>query len=283
MNTSKKIMNIALKVVTWLLVAFTVFMMIFTIVTVTTVDKNDRSIFGVKFYIVRTDSMSLSENNKDMDVHFNAGDIVIIKNVENPKEMQAGDVIAFMSTNSESYGETVTHMIREVKQSEDGKVLGYVTYGTNTGTDDEALVEPEYILGAYSGKLPALGNFFAFVKSTPGYIVCILVPFLLLILYNGVNVIRLFRKYKREQMEEMQAEKDKLEAERAENQRMMQELLALKAQLDEKNGGEGTPSAEPASEADSADEATTDEMSETKVETQSEAAPAETTDETQVV
>ena len=283
MNTSKKIMNIALKVVTWLLAAFTVFMMIFTIVTVTTVDKNDRSIFGVKFYIVRTDSMSLSENNKDMDVHFNAGDIVIIKNVENAKEMQAGDVIAFMSTNSESYGETVTHMIREVKQSEDGKVLGYVTYGTNTGTDDEALVEPEYILGAYSGKLPALGNFFAFVKSTPGYIVCILVPFLLLILYNGVNVIRLFRKYKREQMEEMQAEKDKLEAERAENQRMMQELLALKAQLDEKNGGEGTPSAEPASEADSADEATTDETSETKVETQSEAAPAETTDETQVV
>lgn len=283
MNTSKKIMNIALKVVTWLLVAFTVFMMIFTIVAVTTVDKNDRSIFGVKFYIVRTDSMSLSENNKDMDVHFNAGDIVIIKNVENPKEMQAGDVIAFMSTNSESYGETVTHMIREVKQSEDGKVLGYVTYGTNTGTDDEALVEPEYILGVYSGKLPALGNFFAFVKSTPGYIVCILVPFLLLILYNGVNVIRLFRKYKREQMEEMQAEKDKLEAERAENQRMMQELLALKAQLDEKNGGEGTPSAEPASEADSADEATTDETSETKVETQSEAAPAETTDETQVV
>lgn len=240
MNTTKKILNIALKVVTWLLVAFTVFMMIFTIVTVTTVDKNDRSIFGMKFYIVQTDSMSLSENNKDMDVHFNAGDIVLIKNVDDPRGLQAGDVIAFMSTNSVSYGETVTHMIREVKKTEEGKVLGYVTYGTNTGTDDEALVEPEYILGSYSGKLPGVGNFFAFVKSTPGYIVCILVPFLLLILYNGVNVIRLFRKYKREQMETMQAERDKLDAERAENQRMMQELLALKAQLDQKSG-EGTP------------------------------------------
>ena len=31
------------------------------------------------------------------------------------------------------------------------------------------------------------------------------------------------------------AEKDRLEAERAENQRMMQELLALKAQLDKKD------------------------------------------------
>lgn len=281
-TTAKKILNIALKVVTWLLVAFTVFMMIFTVVTVTTVDRNDRSIFGAKFYIVQTDSMRLSENNKDMDVHFNAGDIVIIKNVEDPRALQAGDVIAFMSTNSVSYGETVTHMIREVKKTDDGKVLGYVTYGTNTGTDDEALVEPEYVLGAYSGKLPGVGNFFAFVKSTPGYIVCILVPFLLLILYNGVNVIRLFRKYKREQMEAMQAEKDKLEAERAENQRMMQELLALKAQLDQKNGGEGTPPADPASEEMSAEEVTTDETVIETTETKSEdVPPAETTDETQ--
>jgi len=277
-TTAKKILNIALKVVTWLLVAFTVFMMIFTVVTVTTVDRNDRSIFGVKFYIVQTDSMSLSENNKDMDVHFNAGDIVIIKNVDDPRALQAGDVIAFMSTNSVSYGETVTHMIREVRKTEDGKVLGYVTYGTNTGTDDEALVEPEYVLGAYSGKLPGVGNFFAFVKSTPGYIVCILVPFLLLILYNGVNVIRLFRKYKREQMEAMQAEKDKLEAERAENQRMMQELLALKAQLDKKDGGEGTSPAEPASEVAPTEEVTPDETVETKSE---DAAHEETTDENQ--
>ena len=277
-TTAKKILNIALKVVTWLLVAFTVFMMIFTVVTVTTVDRNDRSIFGVKFYIVQTDSMSLSENNKDMDVHFNAGDIVIIKNVKDPTKLQAGDIIAFMSTNDVSYGETVTHMIREVKKTDDGKVLGYVTYGTNTGVDDEALVEPEYVLGAYSGKLPGVGNFFAFVKSTPGYIVCILVPFLLLILYNGVNVIRLFRRYKREQMADMQAEKEKLEAERAENQRMMQELLALKAQLDQKNGGEGTPPAEPASEVAPTEETTTDETAETKSE---DAAPAESTDENQ--
>lgn len=258
MDTAKKTMNIALKVITWILVAFTVFMMIFTVVTVITVDRNDRSILGVKFYIVQTDSMSKSDKNADMDVHFNAGDIVIIKNVEDPRSLQAGDIIAFMSTNSVSNGETVTHMIREVKKTEDGKVLGYVTYGTNTGTDDEALVEPEYVLGAYSGKLPGVGDFFAFVKSTPGYIVCILVPFLLLILYNGVNVIRLFRKYKREQMEAMQAERDKIEEQRAENQRMMQELLALKAQLDKKEGGEGTPQAEPASEAISTEEKTDD-------------------------
>ena len=103
MNTTvKKTASIILKAVTWLLIAFTVFMMIFTIVTVTTVDKNDRSIFGVKFYIVQTDSMSKSENNADMEVHFDAGDIVIIKNVKDAKALQAGDIISFMSTNSSS-------------------------------------------------------------------------------------------------------------------------------------------------------------------------------------
>lgn len=253
---TKKLVNIGTKVITWLLIALTVFMMIFTVFTVTTVDKNERSIFGVKFYIVTSNSMSKSENNKDMDIHFNAGDIVLIKNLSDKEkaELKAGDVIAFLSTNSVSYGETVTHMIREVKYNDEGKIVGFVTYGTNTGTNDEKVVEPEYILGKYTGKLPGVGNFFAFVKSTPGYIVCILVPFLLLILYNGVNVIRLFRKYKREQMADMQAEKEKLEAERAENQRMMQELLALKAQLDQKNGGEETPPAEPVSEDSKTDE-----------------------------
>ena len=280
MDTTKKIMNIALKVIALIVVAFTVFMMIFTIVTVTTVDRKDRSIFGVKFYIVQTDSMSLSQNNTDMDVHFNAGDIVIIKKVKDARGLKEGDIIAFMSTNSESYGETVTHMIREVKKTDEGKVLGYVTYGTNTGTNDDALVKPEYVLGAYSGKLAGVGKFFAFVKSTPGYIVCILVPFLLLILYNGVNVIRLFRKYKREQMEAMQAEKDKLEAERAENQRVLQELLALKAQLDKKDGGEGTPPAEPASEETPAEDVTPVETVADAAETKSEdVPPAETTDE----
>lgn len=255
MGKAKKALNIALKVISWLLIAFTVFIMVFTIITVTTADQNERSIFGTKFFIVRTDSMSLSDKNKDLDVHFDAGDIVLIKSLDEDakKQLEIGDVIAFVSTNSTSYGETITHMIRDVVRNKDGQLLGYTTYGTNTGVNDEALVEPSYVLGTYSGKLPGVGNFFAFVKSTTGYIVCILVPFLILIIVNGIQVIRLFRKYKREQAAVLQAEKDEIEAERAENQRMMQELLALKAQLEQKSG-EGTPPATPASEVDSAEE-----------------------------
>lgn len=235
-NTVKKNLNISLKICTCFLAAFAIFMMVFTVVTVTTVDRNDRSLFGIKFYIVQTDSMKLSENNADLDVHFSSGDIVVIKKVKDFKSLQPGDVIAFVSMNTESQGETVTHMIRNVVEK-NGKLEGFVTYGTNTGVTDEALVEPEYVLGQYTGKLPGVGRFFAYIKTTPGYVVCILIPFLLLIFFNGFNATRLFRRYKREQMEALQVEKGKIEEERAENQRMMQELLSLKAQLDAQISG----------------------------------------------
>lgn len=236
-ETVKKALGIVSRVLTWIVIAVTVFMMIFTVFSTLTFDRNDRNLFGIRFYIVLTDSMSPSENNKDDEVHFNAGDIVLIKNVKDAKALEPGDVIAFISQNSVSFGETVTHMIREVRKDGEGNVLGYVTYGTNTGTNDEALVEPEYVLGAYAGKLPKVGHFFSFLKTTPGYIVCILVPFLLLILWQGVNVVRLFKQYRREQMADMEAEREQLAKEREESARMMQELLALKAQL-EQNGGE---------------------------------------------
>ena len=229
---NNKILNIILKVVTGILIAFTVFIMLFTVVSVTTLDRNDRNLFGLRFYIVQTDSMSPSENNAHLDVHFNAGDIILIKNVKDPTKLQSGEIIAFISANKASYGETVTHMIREPRYDARGGLLGYVTYGTNTNTDDDALVEPEYVIGAYAGKLPGVGHFFAFVKSTPGYICCILIPFLLLILYNGADVIRLFRKYKKEQTAILDAEKAEIAAERARNEEMLRELMELKSQLE---------------------------------------------------
>ena len=247
----KKILNISLKVITSLVVAFSIFVMIFTIISVTTVDKNDRNLLGTRFYIVKTDSMSPSSQNENLKARekFRAGDIVLIKNVKDHSKLEAGDIIAFMSLNTDEgkdslhghYGHTITHMIREVKKTDDGEILGYVTYGTNTGTNDEVLVEPEFVLGKYVGKLPKLGYFFAFVRSTPGYILCILVPFLLLIIYNGINVIRLFRKYRGEQMEVMEAEKAKIAEERAKNEEMMRQLMALKAELDLKTQTDPLP------------------------------------------
>lgn len=229
-------MNKALKtiktVITWLVVAIAVCMMIFTLVTVLTCNQTERSLFGYKGFIVRSDSMSATD--------FNAGDLILVKEVD-PATLQEGDIISFVSSNSESFGEVATHKIRKITEDENGNPA-FVTYGTTTDTDDESLVAYESVLGKYVKTLPSAGKLFAFIKTTPGYIVCIFLPFLLLIIIQGLNSVKLFRQYKREQMEaieaaqekqkaEMAEERKKLEEERMESQKMMQELLALKEQM----------------------------------------------------
>ena len=222
-----KVLNVIRSVLAWIMVVIAVCMMIFTVVSVLTFDRADRNLFGYKAFIVLSDSMSKTD--------FNAGDLVLVKEVD-PSTLKEGDIIAYTSQNTSNYGETVTHKIRKLTTDANGEP-GFVTYGTTTDTDDETVVTYPYVLGKYSSHIPKVGAFFQFLKSTPGYIVCILVPFLLLILLEGIRCIRLFRKYKAEQQAELQAERDKIEADRAETQRMMQELLAMKAQMAQ-NGGE---------------------------------------------
>lgn len=222
----KKALNIISTVLVWALVVATVGMMIFTLISVNTFDQANRSIFGYKFFIVRTDSMKATD--------FDAGDIVFVKNVD-PATLQVGDIIAFTSQNTNNFGETVTHKIREITTNANGDPA-FITYGTTTDTNDETAVTYPYVLGKYTGKIPNVGTFFQFLKTTPGYILCILVPFLLLILYQGFQCVGLFRRYKKEQMEELEAERAKIEEERRQSMEMMKELQALKEQLTAKDG-----------------------------------------------
>lgn len=236
----KKGVNVFKNVIVWLLVIAAIGMMIFTIFSVSTFDQNNRSVFGYKFFISRSDSMSTTD--------FDAGDIVFVKEVD-PSTLQEGDIIAYISQNESNYGETVTHKIRKVTTNDNGNP-GFITYGTTTNTDDETVVTYEYVLGKYTGKLPKVGTFFAFLKTVPGYIVCILIPFLLLIAYNGWNCVKLFRRYKKEQMEELQQEKDKLAEERRQSAEMMKELQALRSQLAQ-SGANPAQVADPKESSDS--------------------------------
>ena len=218
----KKAMSIIKTTIVWMIVILAVMMMIFTIFSCTTFNRNDRQLFGYKLYIVNSDSMAATD--------FNAGDLILVKEVD-PETLKEGDIITFMSQDTNSFGETITHKIRRVTTDAAGNP-GFVTYGTTTNTDDQTIVTYPYVLGQYKSHIPALGTFFNFLKTTQGYFICIFTPFMLIILYEGVRFFNLFRRYKKEQMDEMQAERDKLEAEKAENAKMLEELKALKAQLE---------------------------------------------------
>lgn len=245
----KKVLNILKTTLVWLLVLLAVSMMIFTVVSVTTFNRNDRDIFGYKMYIVNSDSMAKTD--------FDAGDLIVVKETD-PSTIKEGDIITFMSQDTDHFGETITHKVRSLTTDAEGQP-GFITYGTTTGVDDESIVTYPYVLGKYEFHIPGLGTFFNFLKTTPGYFVCIFIPFMLIILYEGVRFFNLFRRYKKEQMEEMQSERDKIEAEKMENAKMLEELKALKAQLEGNQTG--------ATAAESKDE-NAEENSESETETE---------------
>ena len=226
MRVLKFIANIMKNILVWSIGILAVGMMIFTIISVNTFDQTQRNLFGYKALIVLSDSMSATD--------FDAGDLILVKDVD-PTTLQEGDIIAYTSTNSNNYGETVTHKIREITTHENGQP-GFITYGTTTDTDDENIVTYEYVLGKYIKAIPNIGEFFQFLKTTPGYLICIFIPFMLLILSQVLNSITLYKKYKNEQKAELQAERDQIAAEIAESQRIKEELLKLKEELGVENG-----------------------------------------------
>lgn len=219
----KKVFNIAKNVCVWFISIVAIAMMLFTIISVTTFNRTDRNLLGYRAYIVLSDSMSASD--------INAGDLVLIKEVA-PNTLQEGDIIAYVSQDTESYGEVVTHKIRGLTIDANGEP-GFITYGTTTDADDEMVVTYPYVLGKMEKCVPKIGTFFQFLKTPQGYLVCIFIPFMLLIVYQGLNCIKLFRRYKQEQMEEIEREKTKIEIERVENAKMIAELQDLKRQLEE--------------------------------------------------
>ena len=220
----KRVLGIIKSILVWIFVIFAVSMTIFTVISVNTFNRNDRSILGYKAYIVNTDSMSKTD--------FKAGDLILVKETD-PSTLKAGDIITYMSQNSESFGETITHKIRKVTTDSRGNP-GFITYSTTTDQDDDTIVTYMYVLGKYEKTIPDIGTFFNFMKTPQGYMLCIFVPFMLLIIYQAVNFVMVFRRYKREQLEELNAEKERIETEREQNAQMMEELRALKQQLESK-------------------------------------------------
>ncbi len=255
----KRAFRIAERALVILIVAVTAFMMVFTIVSVVAFGKNNRSIFGLQFYIVKSDSMKAT--------HFKAGDLVVAKKFDmtDPKDLaklKKGTIITFQSINSDSRGETITHQIIGFetlggKPIEDKDIKDYiknktpfacVTKGTSNNLEDEARVGTEFIYGTYLFDIPNAGTFFHFLKSARGYVICILIPFLLLIGYQGYVCVRLFLRYRSEQLEGIRAREAQLDAEREEARRQMAELAELRAMLSKQMSGESKTRSEDSSD-----------------------------------
>ena len=136
------------------------------------------SIGGYSPLIVLTDSMY---------PNIKRGDLIITKAAD-AKDVKVGDVISFFDPDG-SGTSVLTHRVVELVE-EDGKLF-FRTKGDANNSEDPSLAPAENLIGLYQSKINGAGNVAMFLQSTPGLIVCIGVPLVLLV---GFELLRR-RKY----------------------------------------------------------------------------------------
>ena len=161
------------------------------------------SFFGWKPFIVLSGSM---------ETEIDAGDVAVVKETDTAS-LKKGDIIAFKS------GEIViTHRIYDIIQ-EEGETR-YITKGDNNNAEDNGYVLPEQIEGVYQFKISRLGNIEMFIQTPIGMIVCLSIPFIILVLVQIVDSKR-NQKYIEEKGNKQKIMEEENERLKKENEELM--------------------------------------------------------------
>ena len=147
-----------------------------------------------------------------------SGDLIICSTAQ-PEEIEAGDVIAFFDPAGN--GTTiVTHRVLEVTEL-DGRTA-WRTKGDNNNTEDRLLVTGEKLVAVYEGtRLAGFGNVALFMQTTPGLIVCVVCPILLLVGYDMIRR-RMYEKANKQDTDQLLAELEELRRLKAEKEQQEQ-------------------------------------------------------------
>ena len=179
-----------------------------TLIAKSYINKDEVPSVGGKFpMIVLTDSMYPV---------IESGDLIICQTAE-ADEIKVGDVISFYDPMGNGTS-VVTHRVLEIKT--DGGEITFRTKGDNNNTEDQVPVKAEDLIGIYQSRIPKVGHVAMFMQTTPGLIVCVVLPIVLLV---GYDMLRR-KKYEKSQQQDTDA--------------LLAELEALRAMKAEKEGKE---------------------------------------------
>ena len=147
-----------------------------------------------------------------------SGDLIICSTAQ-PEEIEAGDVIAFFDPAGN--GTTiVTHRVLEVTEL-DGRTA-WRTKGDNNNTEDRLLVTGDKLVAVYEGtRLAGFGNVALFMQTTPGLILCVVCPMLLLVGYDMIRR-RMYEKSSKQDTEALLRELEELRRLKAEKENQAQ-------------------------------------------------------------
>ena len=175
-----------------------------TLIAKSFLNKDDvPSIGGYMPLIVLTDSMYPTIESGDL----------IICHVEDAEDIVEGDIISFFDPAGNGTS-IVTHRVLEVTE-QDGEIA-FRTKGDGNNTEDQMLVPADKLVSVYQTRIPGAGNVAMFMQTTPGLIVCVVLPLCLILGYDFVRRSK-YEKTQKQDTEALLAELERLRAQQKED------------------------------------------------------------------
>ena len=143
-----------------------------------------------QIYIVQSNSMSPT---------FKTGSLLIIKKVD-VTAIRENDIITFRRNRDNV---ATTHRVMRILNDEG---LQFVTRGDANNVDDPLPVSAEDVSGIVVASLPYIGYFIGFIRTKQGLLVCIIIPALILMIFQVLKLLKEEKKKERKpSIEELQA------------------------------------------------------------------------------
>lgn len=125
-----------------------------------------------------------------MRPNINPYDVVIDFKVDNPEDIKINDVITFYSSIPGVRGGTITHRVIGISKDTEGNYK-FRTKGDYNLVDDGVDVEFDKIVGKVAIRIPELGRVQTFVASKTGWLVCVLIPALYVIVKDILKILKI--------------------------------------------------------------------------------------------
>ncbi|MBR3779261.1 MAG: signal peptidase I [Clostridia bacterium] len=148
-----------------------------------------------------------------MEPVIDGGDLIICRTID-PKEIKEKDIIAFIDPAGNGTS-ILTHRVVEIVEQDGSRY--FRTKGDFNNIEDKDLVPAEDLIGLYKSRIPAAGHVAMFMQSTPGLILCVVLPIVLLVAYDFIRR-RLYEKNQKTDTDALMAELEALRAEKAEKE-----------------------------------------------------------------
>ena len=136
-------------------------------------------------------------------------DAIIIGRVD-PNDLEQGDIISYLATDSYYSGKVITHRIIGIEEASDGTLL-FRTKGDNNNVADGTLVDEDNVYGKALFRIPMLGYIRQFLSTYFGWILCIALPLLYLIMTEVIRVRKLLNQKKLQNLKVSEQKDDEIE------------------------------------------------------------------------